>query len=175
MTVSLHLPADAFDALRAHLLPVPARREEAAFLVARARMADDVHRLELLEMIKLADGDFERQQSDYLELADDARACIIKRAHDLKGALVEVHSHPGPWPAMFSRADMEGLAETVPHMLWRLPKRPYVAIVVAPGGLDALVWTDGPHRPRALDRVVAGNQMLTPTNHTLRALHGRRR
>lgn len=175
MTVSLHLHGDALASLRTHLLPVPAEREEAAFLVARAHIADEVHRLELIETIKLADGDFERQQSDYLELADEARARIIKRAHDLKGALIEVHSHPGPWPAMFSRADMEGLAETVPHMLWRLPKRPYAAIVVAPGGFDALVWADGPGRPCALDCIVAGDRILTPTNHTLRALHGQRR
>lgn len=174
MTVSLHLPDDAFKALRAHLLPAPAVREEAAFLVARAYIADEVHRLELIEMIKLADADFARQQSDYLEMNDEARARIIKRAHDLKGALIEVHSHPGPWPARFSRADMDGLAETVPHMLWRLPKRPYTAIVVAPGGFDALVWIDGQRRPSALDRVVAGDRILTPTNHTLRTLHGQR-
>ncbi|PMS29880.1 hypothetical protein B0G57_14114 [Trinickia symbiotica] len=175
MTISLRFPAGAFEELRAHLLPVPARHEQAAFLVVKAQTSGDMHDLELIEMIKLAESDFERQQSDYLELADNARARIIKHAHDLKGSLVEVHSHPAPWPAMFSRADMEGLAETVPHMLWRLPKRPYAAIVVAPSGFDALVWTDSPHRSHALDRVFAGDRILTPTNHTTRALHGQPR
>lgn len=104
---------------------------------------------------------------DYLELKHTARAAVIKRAHDLDVSLVEVHSHLGASPAGFSLSDRSGLRETVPHMWWRLKKRPYVAIVVAASGFDALAWIDNPSIPRALDALVAGNRILKPTNHSL--------
>ena len=72
-----------------------------------------------------------------------------------------------PWPAQFSEYDREGLLETVPHMLWRLAKRPYAAIVVAPSGFDALVWLSDPQKPSALDALVAGSQIMKPTNLSL--------
>ena len=106
-------------------------------------------------------------QEDYLELADKTRAALIKRAHDLDTSLAELHSHPGPWPAGFSYADRLGLQETVPHMWWRLKKRPYLAIVVAKSGFDALLWLDNPKVPRPLDGIVEGSRVLKPTNFSL--------
>lgn len=101
-------------------------------------------------------------------MADRTRAALIKRAHDLDASLVELHSHPGPWPAAFSYADRMGLRETVPHMWWRLKKRPYLAFVVASSSFDALVWLDGPKMPRRLDGLVVGERFLRPTNFSLR-------
>ena len=68
------------------------------------------------------------------------------------------------------RSDLLGLSETVPHMWWRLDKRPYAAIVVAPSGFDAMVWLDSPVSPQELDFFAAGSQILRPTNITIRAL-----
>jgi len=143
-------------------------REEAAFLVASAQREADHLRFDVVEVIKLEAADFATQESDYLELADATRARLIKQAHDLRGSLIELHSHPGPMHAEFSRADREGLAETVRHMRWRLPKQPYAAIVMAPSGFDALVWTDNPRRPQPLNRLVAGDRVLEPTHYSLR-------
>ena len=99
-------------------------------------------------------------------MADGTRAALIKRAHDLEASLVEMHSHPAPWPAAFSYADRMGLSETVPHMWWRLNRRPYLAIVVSPSGFDALLWLDNATLPRALDTLKAGDRMLQPTNNS---------
>ena len=111
--------------------------------------------------------DFTSQEDDYLAMADSTRAALIKQAHDMAASLIEIHSHLGPWPAAFSLADREGLKETVPHMWWRLDRQPYLALVVAKLGFDALVWTDNPTTPQALDGLLVGGQTLTPTNSSL--------
>lgn len=168
MKAFLKMESGVLDELMAHLLPRHSGEEQAAFLFARAEHGDQQVMLEVAETQKLGPGDFISQQNDYLELADATRAGLIKRAHDLDTSLVELHSHPGPWPAGFSYADRLGLQETVPHMWWRLKKRPYLAIVVAKSGFDALLWLDGPKVPRPLDGILAGERLLKPTNSSLK-------
>jgi hypothetical protein len=167
MKVRLELGDAAYDDLIKHLLPPGRKREQAAFLFARYDGGLQQARFTVTETRKLAPDDFAFQMGDYLELTDTARAAIIKRAHDLEASLIEVHSHLGPWPAGFSPSDRSGLRETVPHMWWRLKKRPYAAIVVAASGFDALAWIENPNVPRPFDALVAGNRILKPTNHSL--------
>jgi len=166
MRAVLKMTAAEFHGLIEHLLPPSSRNEEAAFLYVRAIRAEHVI-FEVQGVEKLSGDDLTTQEGDYLELRDDTRARLIKRAHDLGASLVELHSHPGPWPAKFSKFDFVGLAETVPHIWWRLRKRPYIAIVVAPSGFDALVWLDDPKVPRSLDALVAGDRLMKPTNLSL--------
>jgi proteasome lid subunit RPN8/RPN11 len=168
MKILLRMPEDVFGDLMRHLLPAGSRREEAAFVFASTTRGEETISFDVLAAEKLGHEDFDSQMDDYLELGDAARARLIKRAHDLGASLIEMHSHPGPWPAAFSFADRMGLTETVPHMWWRLPKRPYVAIVVAKSGFDALVWLDNPKIPQALDGLLAGNRLLRPTNNSLK-------
>jgi hypothetical protein len=156
-----------YDDLIAHLLPPDLVQEQAAFLCVRAARSPAQIVLDVVEAAKLGPGDFIVHEDDYLEMTDETRARLIKRAHDLESSLVELHSHAGPWPAAFSDADRAGLRETVPHMWWRLRKRPYLAIVVARSGFDALLWLDNPKVPRPLDGVLAGNRLLKPTNLSL--------
>lgn len=168
MKTVLSLPAGAYEDLAAHLLPGNTPNEQAAFLFARARRTGEGVALDVIDSAKLIAADFEVQAPDYLELTDATRARLIKRAHDLDASLVEMHSHPGPWDAAFSPSDLRGLSETVPHMWWRLNKRPYAALVIAPSGFDAMVWLDGPSFPYELHALAAGSQILRPTNITLR-------
>jgi len=167
MNAILKLGAALHDGLIAHLLPPDDDREQAVFLFARISRSPSEAIFDVAESRLLRPGDFDVQEGDYLELADGTRAALIKRAHDLDASLVEIHSHPGPWPAAFSLSDRMGLAETVPHMWWRLKKRPYLAIVVAPSGFDALLWLDDPRIPRGLDAVMAGDRLLRPTGNSL--------
>lgn len=167
MKAILRMSDGLFDELLDHLLPRDAVREEAAFLFALPRRFEDHTSFEVVEVEKLAPADFETQHGDYLEITDSTRARLIKRAHDLGASLVEMHSHPGPFPAAFSLADRMGLQETVPHMWWRLRKSPYLAIVVAPSGFDALLWLDNPVVPRRLDGLLSGDRLLRPTDNSL--------
>lgn len=167
MKIVLKMQDGLFNDLKGHLLPPNSSREEAAFLFAIPKPENENVVFEVIDMEKLTPDDFSAQLDDYLELADDTRGRLIKKAHQLGASLVEMHSHPGPWPAAFSYADRVGLKETVPHMWWRLPKRPYIAIVVAPSGFDALVWLDNPKIPSKLDGILAGHGLMQPTNHSL--------
>jgi hypothetical protein len=168
MKTVLKLPTGAYEALVAHLLPGDTPNEQAAFLFARARRTGEGVELEVIDSAKLIAADFAVQAPDYLELTDATRARLIKRAHDLDASLIEMHSHPGPWDAAFSPSDLSGLSETVPHMWWRLNKRPYAALVIAPSGFDAMVWLDGPSFAHELHSLAAGSQILRPTNITIR-------
>lgn len=103
------------------------------------------------------------QSRYYFELTDDARASVIKRAHDLEACLVEFHSHTGLWPATFSASDLIGLQEFVPHVWWRLEGKPYLAIVVTQTGFDGLAWITNPQSPQYLDGIVVEGSVLIPT------------
>lgn len=153
-----------YEKLLGHLLPPHDHREQAAFVFLKVQQSGGQLIFEPVETMCLSPQQFEQQEGDYLELSDETRAMLIKRAHDLGASILEMHSHPGPWPAGFSRADQIGLQETVPHMWWRLKSRPYLAIVVAKSGFDALLWLDGPKVPRHLDGLMVGTELLQPTN-----------
>jgi hypothetical protein len=167
MKALLKVGDELYGDIMDHLLPPGCKQEQAAFLFARSAHTDDQVLFEVIEARKLGPADFIRQEGDYLEMADASRASLIKQAHDLGASLVEAHSHIGPWPAGFSYADRLGLQETVPHMWWRLKKRPYLALVVTNSSFDALLWLDNPKVPRALDALLVDNATLKPTNFSL--------
>lgn len=167
MRVELNLPDGLLAKLQSHLFRPGGRLEEAAFLFARHDRDAKRAIFTVAEHELMAPTDFDIQEVDYLELTDEARARIIKRAHHLNASIVEVHSHPGPFPAAFSSADWQGLAETVPHVWWRLKGSPYLALVFARSGFDALVWLDDPATPQTLDSFTADRRLFSPTNHSL--------
>lgn len=163
----LRMPAKLYRVLWAHLLPRGNRREQAAFLFCSMRADGDQTVYDVREARFLKEGDFAVQAGDYLELTDETRIAIIKRAHALGACVAEFHSHPGPFPAAFSLSDRHGLSETVPHMRWRLGQRPYLAVVVAPKNFDALVFADDAGIPAPLAGIVIADPLQTPTNASL--------
>lgn len=163
--VELHVEPALHAQVMGHLRS-PGLAEQAAFMFALRRPDNDLFDAVAGEL--MTRHDLAHQYSDYLELSDEARVRLVKRAHALGASLVELHSHPFPVPAAFSMADREGLRETVPHMWWRLANRPYFAIVVGPDDIDALAWLDNHSIPRPLDALVTGGARLTPTNNSLK-------
>jgi hypothetical protein len=162
-SVLLHLPRDVHEALWRHLLPPQGGAEEAAFVFARLIEATGGRTFEYLEWLPVRPDGFASHSGFHLELSDATRAAVIKRAHDLRASLIEFHSHDGPWPAGFSASDCAGFEEFVPHVWWRLRRRPYAAVVVASTGFDALVWLDAPDAPTRLDAIVVDGDRLEPT------------
>jgi hypothetical protein len=152
---SLYLSAAQHDRLWRHLLPVPHELEEAAFLLARPDTAV-TDRLVCEEVILLGPEDLAVQLSYHIELADHVRPRVIKRAHDTGLVLVEMHSHLGDFPARFSRSDLWGFEEWVPHVRWRLKGRAYGAIVVADGNFDGFFWSG--QQPERLDTIEVPGQ-----------------
>jgi proteasome lid subunit RPN8/RPN11 len=164
-SVLLEMERILWDALLHHLLPPHPRAEEAAFVFAcPTGGAAGQTVLRVVDHAFVAPDGFALRSLHAIELSDETRARVIKRAHDLSASLVEFHSHPFPYPAEFSPTDRAGLAEVVPHVRWRLKGRPYVAVVVAPDTFDSLVWSEADStRPDGVAAIRLGTELLAPT------------
>lgn len=163
MTVVLELPLEVHQAIQGHLIPGADGNEVAAFVFARHIEQDGDHSFECIDWFAVPKDGFVVRTDYHIELTDEVRATIIKRAHDLEACLVEFHSHLGPWRAEFSPSDRIGLEEFVPHVRWRLRGRPYLAVVVTPAEFDALAWIDGSGVPSRLDGIRVDGRLLRPT------------
>ena len=173
MQFFIDLTEQQYKTIWEHLLPEGASRESAAFIFAAFHEANQSLVLKAQDYLLVEQDGFKAQHDDFIELSDESRIAIIKKAHQTNTALVELHSHPfsSPWAAAFSLADMNGFGETVPHMWWRLPGRPYAAIVVSPCGFDSLVWLKDPHSPECLTALCVDNELQKPTGLTLGGKH----
>jgi hypothetical protein len=121
--VYLDLPVGLKERLWAHLLQ--SDTEQVAFVFAAVATEVDDTVLAAHDHYLAAPGDFEIHSEFHVELTDEARSRVIKRAWDTGTTPVELHSHPGDfWGAKFSPSDMYGFAEFVPHCRWRLRGRP---------------------------------------------------
>ena len=139
--------------------------EEAAFVFCNHQMNGDVLLLSPKELWLLPPEAFQNRSEFYLELTDETRAKLIKRAHDLESCLVEIHSHPRQIDAAFSWSDLTGFESFVPHIRWRLRGRPYVAVVFSTASFDSLVWINTNHPEGVCSLDVAGNN-IGPTGST---------
>lgn len=165
--IVLEIPPSDYRAIMTHILPNETSNEQAAFVYAKAEDRNKELYFRHIEYELIQSKDFVCHSKFYLELCDDRRAQIIKRAHDLDASLVEWHSHPLYWPAIFSVSDLLGFREFVPHVMWRLKGKPYAAIVVTPFDFDSLVWVDSPEDACQLSCIKVGLQKLFPTGLTL--------
>ena len=162
--VVLHVPSSVYEEIEAHLLDKNAESESAGFMfVVPATRDGDADVYEHVEWYPVPPDGFVEDSWSHLELTDEFRASVIKRAHDLGASIVEFHSHLGPQSARFSPFDRRGLREFVPHVWWRLRGRPYFAVVFAHTGFDGLAWVTDPDTPQHLDAIVAGDGVLEPT------------
>lgn len=150
-----------------HLLPDDHQAEEAAFAFTKAERTGGIVTLTCCDWLGIAPSGFRYRSDIYLELKDETRAAVIKRAHDLKAGLIELHSHTGSWPASFSPSDLFGLREFVPHLFWRLERRPYAAVVATASGFDGLAWVDDAKHALPLDCIVTEKARFLPTGNTL--------
>lgn len=165
--MELIIESDNYRQLMDHLARDNRALEEAAFLFCGFNNDGNDAKLLPVEMLLLSPEAFVKQFDFHLELRDDVRASLIKRAHDLKCCLVEIHSHTEQLEAEFSWSDLRGFEEFVPHVRWRLKGRPYVAVVYAKDSFDALVWQDQTNTPDPLAAIIVGPRRLEPTNNTL--------
>ena len=153
------VPERIYRKVQKHLLPWLHQVEEAAFLYAVP--TEDA--FEYLEWFPVPASGFVSRSAYYLELNDETRAKVIKRAHDLGASIVELHSHVGWERARFSPSDLAGFSDFVPHVLWRLKHLPYLALVMTRTGFDGFVWKSSPAAPERLRGIRVGSRLLTPT------------
>jgi proteasome lid subunit RPN8/RPN11 len=166
MSYFLSMPNQVYQDLRTHL--TDGKEEDSAFIYTKVNMYGDKCQLEFIDWDPITDKDYQSRSAFHLWLSDEMRAHVIKRAHDLDAALVEFHSHPGDEPARFSSSDFSGFSEFVPHVLWRLPERPYSAVVFTDTNFDGLVWLTDEEHPIQLSGISVEEQILEPTTLSLK-------
>ena len=159
----LHIQPDTYRNVLKHLLEQSHETEAAGFMFARSETQGDDRVFNAVEWFPVPEEGFLEITDHHFALSDQTRAAVIKRAHDLEASITEFHSHIGPWPAAFSQTDQIGFQEFVPHVMWRLKGRPYLAVVVASTDFDALVWTSDAKSPQYLDGIMAGDAIVRPT------------
>jgi len=170
----LRLRAETLVSLWDHLLNNNAVSEEAAFVFARCEAVEDDEIFTAIDWYSVPPQGFSYRSKYYIELSDETKADVIKKAHNLQALLVEFHSHLGPWPAEFSASDFSGFHDFVPHILWRLTGRPYVAVVTTPRqDFDGLVWSSTNSTPLQLDAIQTEQRTLRPTGLSLLALENK--
>jgi hypothetical protein len=160
------IPPDQHRVLMKHLLPPRPKTEEAAFIFCRVRQAEAEVEFQFLNVHLVSPAEFDYKSLHGIELTDGCRAGVIKSAHDLGASLLELHSHPRASVVEFSPSDRHGFAGFVPHVWWRLKKKPYAAIVVGPRGFDSLSWVSNPDRPDGALDLQVGDRRLAPTGLT---------
>jgi hypothetical protein len=170
VTVFLDLQAGLKEELWAHLLQNDT--EQVAIVFAAVEAKDNTTVFVAKDAYLASAGDFEIHSEFHVELTDEARARIIRKAWDTGTSPVEFHSHAGDrWGANFSPSDMHGFSEYVPHCRWRLRGRPYLAVVLTPAGMDALAWIGKDNNPVHLDAIRTDNgTVIVPTNQSIKSL-----
>ncbi len=154
-----------YRSLLAALVREKDEREHGAFLFAKPEAQG---LLEVVDVELLQSDHFESQSFGYLELREGALQEMILRAHQSETALIEAHSHPfSIGRVSFSPFDEDGLREVAPHVVWRLPGRPYVALVFGRKTFDGLFWSKAGEPSGAVDLVVDG-EVLSSTGESLR-------
>jgi len=167
MKTVLSIPSKVYNKLKNHLLPKMEDVEEAAFVFTSLFKNKNELIFKYKEWFPVKVDEFENRSSFHFELSDEIRAKIIKKAHDLDCSIIEFHSHLGYYPACFSYSDWCGFEEFVPHVLWRLKGKHYVAIVMARSGFDALVWKSKVQNYNFLDELRVGRIRMYPTRLSL--------
>jgi hypothetical protein len=162
----LEIDTKVYAEIMAHLMPRNPRSEEAAFAFCTP-FTDDGHiQFSYLDWYRPSNGEFSYKSIFGLELTDDCRAKVIKRAHDLNASIIEMHSHPLSKLPQFSPSDRHGFIDFVPHVRWRLRQRPYAAIVVGRDGFDSLAWFSSSDKPDGVLDVQVESTRLCPTSET---------
>ena len=162
--ILLRLPDGVYEKVWAHLLGGSQEPESAGFIfVVPGSQDDDIKVFEYVEWYPVPPDGFVERSWYHLELTDEIRARVIKRSHDLGASIVEFHSHAGSQPAAFSPTDHRGFREFVPHVWWRLGKKPYFAVVVTQNDFDGLAWILDPKKPQHIDGIAVADKVLKPT------------
>ena len=146
---------------------VPYECEQAAFLFGRPAKDRELH---VVDATRLQESDFVLRSDRFLELGDDVLQRLIVRAHETGTALIEAHTHPRATGTrvQFSSLDCEGLAGIGPQLSWRLPGRPYVALVFGRDAFDSLYWENAEERPTGSVDMLVGQRRHRPTRKTER-------
>jgi len=168
----LFIPQEVYQDIYRYLFPKEIRFQSVAFIFATIFKTKNSMKFQFKSWYSIESHEYEYRGREYVELKDEMRQKIIKKAFDIDASIIELHSHICSRGACFSPTDLQGFEEFVPHVWWRLNKKPYAAIVFSKSDFDAFVWLDDPQQYRQLSEIVVDGRHLYPTGLTLANLEG---
>jgi len=167
LRIIINLPAPTYQRILKYLFPSRVRHESVSFIFATVKKTSLSLDFSFVEWYAVKSNEYEARSLWYVELKDNMRPKIIKKAFDLDAAIVEVHSHPHNASAEFSGSDLVGLQEFVPHVWWRLKGKPYAALVFSCSDFDGLAWIKNPSHPQQLTELVVNGRSMRANGLTL--------
>lgn len=170
---SLFIPQKIYQNIYDYLFPKGVCFQSVAFIFAEIFKTSDSLEFQFNSWYPVKSCEYKCRYKEYVELKDMMRQKIIKKAFDLNAAIIELHSHVCLKGACFSPTDLQGFKEFVPHVWWRLNKKPYAAIVFSKSDFDAFVWVDDPEQYRQVTEIVVDDRHFYPTGLTLANLEKR--
>jgi hypothetical protein len=139
MRYTVSMPEAMFERLRRDLFQN--ELEQAVFLYAEHRQDDNGIHVTAVDYHLVPPEGWEIQHEFHLELTDEERARVLKRARDGGYALIDCHSHPPVLDDVeFSPSDVWGITEFAQYVRWKLGGRPYAAMVWGQASVDAVGW-----------------------------------
>ncbi len=163
---SLFIPRKIYKDIYSYLFPKRVCSESVAFIFATISKTGDSVNFLFKSWYPVESHEYQYRGKEYVELKDEMRQKIIKKAFDIDATIVELHSHICSKWACFSPTDLQGFKEYVPHVWWRLNKKPYVAVVFSKSDFDAFVWIDNPQQYHQMTEIDVDGQHLYPTGLT---------
>jgi hypothetical protein len=166
MNAKIIIPAEIEGKLLAHLFQNAL--EQGAFLFSQSEINSDVVFLKVHDAYFVPPEGWEVQHELYLEMRDDERAKIMKLARDQGSGVIDCHSHPGSQgKVQFSPSDRTGISEFAAYAKWKLPGKPYAAMVWGETSLDAVLWQGEFQNPETV------NEVIVPADPTSRVIRPR--
>jgi len=173
MKTSIFIPQKIYQNIYDYLFPEGFYLQSVAFIFVVISKTSDSLEFQFNSWYPVESCEYKYRSKEYVELKDMMRQKIIKRAFDLDTAIIELHSHVCLKGACFSPTDLQGFKEFVPHVWWRLNKKPYAAIVFSKSDFDAFVWVDDPEQYHQVTEIVVDDRHFYPTGLTLANLEKR--
>ena len=168
----LFIPQKVYQDIYHYLFPRKVYAESVAFIFATIFKTDNSVEFHFKSWYSVKPHEYEYRGRAHVELKDEMRQKIIKKAFDTDASIIELHSHICSRGACFSPTDLQGFEEFVPHVWWRLNKKPYAAIVFSKSDFDAVVWLDNPQQYHQLSAIVVDGRNHYPTGLTFTNLEG---
>lgn len=128
--------------------------EQGAFLFAREAAANGEAGLMVADLYLVPEDGWQVQLDVYLEMKDTERARIMAMARKGDYAVIDCHSHPSSLDTVaFSPSDRSGITDFAAYAKWKLPGRPFAAVVWGEQSLDAVMWLGDFRTPLPVDQV----------------------
>lgn len=138
MVILVSIPREKYRFIRAHLFK--GAKEQGCFLFADTRLEGAVVNMQVKGMHLIKENRWDHQSDFHLDLKEDEKVKVMRKAKKSGYDLIECHSHRFSGVAKFSQSDISGLDAFVRYIWWKLPGKIYGALVWTKNDIAGDAW-----------------------------------